>query len=118
MPKEKDQKAAILGAAQTVLSHKGAEAATLDDVAKEAKIDLKQVKAAYATIELVVEELIGRDVTEVSELFTKIINDRGKADIKLTRLVRELLTRYQKSYTLFQLMSVGIESAGADEAAD
>jgi AcrR family transcriptional regulator len=117
MPKEKDHKAAILDAAQEVLSRKGANTATIEDVAKEAKIDLKQVKAAYPTIEVIVEELIGRDVSEVSELFTKIINDRGKADIKLTRLVRELLTRYQKSYTLFQLMSIGIENAGAEEAA-
>jgi AcrR family transcriptional regulator len=117
MPKEKDHKAAILDAAQEVLSRKGANTATIEDVAKEAKIDLKQVKAAYPTIEVIVEELIGRDVSEVSELFTKIINDRGKADIKLTRLVRELLTRYQKSYTLFQLLSIGIENAGAEEAA-
>jgi AcrR family transcriptional regulator len=117
MPKDKDHKAAILEAAQEVLARKGAEAATIEDVAKEAKLDLKQVKGSFATIDLIIEELIGRDVSEVSELFTKIINDRGKADIKLTRLVRELLTRYQKSYALFQILSVGVETAGGEEAA-
>ncbi len=117
MPKDKDIKPALLDAVQEVLSRKGLSATTLEDVAKEAKVDLKQVKAAFATVDLLVEEAIGRDIEETSELFTKIINDRGKADIKLTRLVRELLTRYQRSYPLFNIVSVGIESEMEEQAA-
>jgi AcrR family transcriptional regulator len=114
MAKEKE-KEAVLAAAQAIFNRKGVSATTLEDIAKEAKIDLKHVKNVYGSADAVLQEIISKDVEESSDLFTKIINDRGKADIKLTRLVRELLTRYQKSYPLFQLAAISLESLGPDE---
>jgi AcrR family transcriptional regulator len=116
MAKDAHEKDAIVAAAQEVFAKKGANKSSLEDVAKEAKLDAKKVKGHFPSIDAILHEIITRDVEESSELFTKIINDRGKADIKLTRLVRELLTRYQKSYPLFCIVSVGVESGSDDEA--
>lgn len=114
MSKEKENEA-ILIATQELFARNGANNVTLDDVAAEAKLDLKKVKSHYPAIEDILDEILERDIADSSELFTKIINDRGKADIKLTRLVRELLTRYQKSYPLFQVISMSIDSNAADD---
>lgn len=105
----------ILAAAQEVFARQGAVDATLEDVAAEAGLDVKTVTAAFPTVEALLDGILERDVEESSELFTKVINDRGKADIKLTRLVRELLTRYQKSYPLFQVISMSLDNTAADD---
>ena len=114
MAKEKE-KIDVHAAANAVFARKGASQTTLEDVAKEAKVDLKQVKAQYPSVDALVQDVIRRDLEDSTELFIRIINDRGKADIKLTRLVRELLTKYQKSYPLFQIMSVGVEPPTAED---
>ena len=114
MAKDKD-KDAILAAADAVFQTKGASSTSLEEIAKQAKLDLKHVKAAYSSADALLNDVISRDVEESSDLFTKIMNDRGKADIKLTRLVRELLTRYQKSYPLFHLASYGLENTSAED---
>lgn len=109
MTTKEKSKEALFAAAHELFAHKGAKRTSLDDIAKEAKVDVKLAKAQYSSLPALVADMIGKDIEETSELFTRIINDRGKADIKLTRLVRELLTRYQKSYPLFYLVSVGFE---------
>ncbi|MCX7018797.1 MAG: TetR family transcriptional regulator [bacterium] len=122
MPKEKTRES-IIEAAQEVFSHKGVSKTTLEDIAKHlsastpsgAKIDMNIIKSEFPKIDDVIEEIIGHDIDESSELFTRIMNERGKADIKLTRLVRDLLTRYQKSYPLFLAMSIGLENLGVDD---
>lgn len=113
MTKEKG-KETVLQAAQQVFARKGVKGCALDDIAKEAKMDQKQVKSHFASVDAVLDHIIGSDIEETSELFTRIINDRGKADIKLTRLVRELLTRYQKSYPLYEVMSIGLDNGAED----
>ncbi len=114
MSKEKD-KEVVLNAAQEVFARKGTMQTTIDEVAAEAGLDVKKVKAQYAEIGDIIDDILDRDIADSSELFTKIINDRGKADIKLTRLVRELLTRYQKSYPLFQVISMSLDNTAADD---
>ncbi len=114
MSKEKEHEV-ILSAAQELFAQKGAANVSLDDVAAQAGIDNKKLKTHYPDVESILDEILERDIADSSDLFTKIINDRGKADIKLTRLVRELLTRYQKSYPLFQVISMSIDNTAADD---
>ena len=115
MPKDKDLKTPLLNAAQTIFARKGVAATSFEDIAKEAKVDVKSAKTVFPDLVTLTESLIGRDIEETTDLFTKVINDRGKADIKLTRLVRELLTRYQKSFALFNVASAGFEEGVEDE---
>lgn len=114
MSKEKENEA-IVTASQELFAEKGAANVSMDDVAARAAMDVKKLKTHYADVEQILDEILERDIADSSELFTKIINDRGKADIKLTRLVRELLTRYQKSYPLFQVISMSIDNTAADD---
>lgn len=110
MSKDKE-KEAILLAAQEVFARQGVDKTTLEDIAEEASLDLKKVKSQFPEPQVVLDEIIERELEETSELFTKVVNDRGKADIKLTRLVRDLLTRYQKGFSLFHLVSNCMEHA-------
>ena len=64
MAKDKDIKTALLDAAQEVFSRKGVATSTLEDVAKEAKVDAKQAKAAFGNLDNLVVELIGRDIDQ------------------------------------------------------
>ncbi len=105
----------ILVAAQEIFARNGTLNASLKDIAVEAGLEEKSVVAIYPSVEDVIDEILARDIEESSELFTKVINDRGKADIKLTRLVRELLTRYQKSYPLFQVIGMSVDNNAADD---
>lgn len=105
----------ILVAALEVFARNGTLNASLSDIAAEAELDEKKVVALYPSVEEIIDEILARDIEESSELFTKVINDRGKADIKLTRLVRELLTRYQKSYPLFQVIGMSVDNNAADD---
>lgn len=114
MSKEIDNEK-VLAAAQEVFARKGAMEATLEDIATEADVDVKKLKTIYPDVETVLDEILDGDISDSSDLFTKVINDRGKADIKLTRLVRELLTRYQKSYPLFQVISMSLDHTAADD---
>ena len=114
MSKDKDRDA-ILAAGQEVFARQGVDQTTLEDIAKEAKLDLKKVKALFPDTQSVLDEIIQRELDETSELFTKVVSDRGKADIKLTCLVRDLLTRYQKGFSLFHLVSNCMEHATQDD---
>jgi len=114
MSKEKE-KETILQSAQELFSGKGTTRVSLEEIAGASGLDIKKVKASYASVESIIDDILEKDISDSSELFTKVINDRGKADIKLTRLVRELLTRYQKSYPLFQVISMSIDNSAADD---
>ncbi len=114
MSKEKE-KETILQSAQELFSGKGTTHVSLEDIAAASGLDIKKVKAIYPSVESIIDDILEKDISDSSELFTKVINDRGKADIKLTRLVRELLTRYQKSYPLFQVISMSIDNSAADD---
>lgn len=114
MSKEKENEI-ILTASQELFVQKGAPNVSIEEIAAESGLDLKKVKSHYNSVEDILDEILERDIAHSSELFTKVINDRGKADIKLTRLVRELLTRYQKSYPLFQVISMSIDNSAADD---
>ena len=114
MSKEKE-KESILTAAQELFVSKGTNHVSLEEISAASGVDIKKLKVAYPSVEAIFDEILEPDMADSSELFTKIINDRGKADIKLTRLVRELLTRYQKSYPLFQVISMSIDNTAADD---
>jgi AcrR family transcriptional regulator len=78
--KEKD-KDALVSAAQEVFTRKGFKGSTLEEIAKEAKTDVKSLKGSFPSMEAVLHAVLDRDIEETSELFTKVINVRGKGVI-------------------------------------
>lgn len=114
MAKEAPIADVVLDAAQVVFASKGCAKTTLDDIAKHAKLDVKKLKAAFPSVEAIIQAILAKDIAESTDLFTRIINDRGKADVKLARLVRELLSRYQQSYVVSCVVSEGVENSDSD----
>lgn len=104
----------VFEAAQKVFKVKGCANTTLEDIAKEAKVDVKKLKAAFPSVEAIIHGILDKDIAESTDLFTRVINDRGKADVKLTRLVRELMLRYQQSYIVSAVVSEGVENSDSD----
>jgi AcrR family transcriptional regulator len=105
---------ALLAAAVTVLARRGAEA-TLEEIAKEAKLDIRRARAVVSGPGELLDEIVRREVAESIDIFTKAINDRGKADVKLTRLVRELMTRYAQSPSVFHILNLSVEAVQQEE---
>jgi AcrR family transcriptional regulator len=105
---------ALLAAAITVLARRGAET-TLEEIAKEAKLDIRKARAAVSGPGELLDEIVRREVAESIDIFTKAINDRGKADVKLTRLVRELMTRYAQSPSVFHILNLSVEAVQQEE---
>jgi AcrR family transcriptional regulator len=114
MSKETPIADAVFEAANAVFRAKGCAHTTIEDIAKQAHADLRKVKAAWPTTEALVQAILERDIQEASDLFTRIINDRGKADVKLARLVRELMSGYQQSYVVSCAVSEGLENSDSD----
>jgi len=123
MTKEKDQDKqadrardheALLAAAGSVLAKRGAEA-TLEDIAKEAKVDIRRARTIVSGPGELLDQIIQREVAESIEIFTKAINDRGKADVKLTRLVRDLMTRYSATPSVFHILNLSVEAVQQEE---
>ncbi len=104
----------IFEAAQDVFRKKGCAQATLEEIAKQAKVDIKKLKSTFPSVEAIIQAILTKDVAESTELFTRIINDRGKADVKLARLVRELMARYQQSHVVSCVVSEGVENSDSD----
>lgn len=114
MPQQEAITEQLFDAAQRIFASKGCTKATVEEIAKEAKLDAKKVKAAFPSVEAIVRGILDRDIAETTDLFTRVMNDRGKADVKLARLVRELLMRYQQSYVVSCVISEGVEQSDSD----
>jgi AcrR family transcriptional regulator len=109
------EKTAVHKAARELFDKKGIEQTTLADIASAARLDLKIVKRQYANSSEVLREILSEGIDVTSKYFQKIVNERGKADVRLTRLVKELLRRYEEHYPLFKLVSISFESLNDED---
>jgi AcrR family transcriptional regulator len=105
----------LLHAAVGLFAQKGADT-TLEEIIKEAKLDLKKAKALFSSADEILDQIIQREIRESIDIFTKAINDKGKADVKLTRLVRDIMTRYAASPSLFHILNMTVEAVCEEEA--
>ena len=108
-------KASIHKAAKDLFSKKGVEQISLAAIANGANVDLKAVKKQYGNSTEILREILSEGIEETSRYFQKIVSERGKADLKLTRLVSELLRRYEEHYPLYKLVSISFESLNDED---
>lgn len=113
MSKEKEE---ILSVANDLFMERGPGEVGLNDIAEKAGMDLTTVESLYPNVMAIINDLLVEELETSSELFTKVMNDRGKADIKLSRLVKELLVRYKKSYTIQKLINNSGDPTDVDTA--
>ncbi len=101
-----EQKEELFEVCGGIFSKKSIEAITLKDIAEESGISEKDINEEYKTVEDLLESIIVQGIEESTKLFIRMVDARGKADIKLIRLVRELLKQYEKHAPLFRLISL------------
>ncbi len=109
------EKTSLHKAAKEMFDKKGVEGTTLAAIATAAHVNPKTVKKQYAKSSEILREILSEGIDVTSRYFQKIVNERGKADVRLTRLVKELLRRYQEHYPLFKLASINFESLNEED---
>jgi AcrR family transcriptional regulator len=92
--------------ARTIFLEKPLEEVTLKDIADESKINLKTISKEYETPQHILREIILQGVDVTTNMFKRMVDARGKSNIKLLRLVRELLKLYETHAPLFRLVSI------------
>lgn len=95
----------MLTAANEIMMDVGPQGLTIAGVSEKSGLDIKKIEAQFPTVNKIIEELVSRDIEFTSDLFIKTMNDRGKADIKLSRLVKELLNHYENSFPILKLVT-------------
>ena len=109
------EKTSLHKAAKELFDKKGVEETTLAAIATAAHVDPRAVKKQYAKSTEILREILSEGIDITSRYFQKIVNERGKADVRLTRLVKELLRRYEEHYPLFKLASINFESLNEED---
>ncbi len=112
-----EMKKKIFNAAQKVFDEKGFYEASLDEISESAEISVKEVKELYPSKERIFNEIMSEGIDVITQFLHKIINERGKADAKITKIIREILKKYEEYYPLFKLISINMESVNQEEMA-
>ena len=75
-------------------------------LAEESGVDEKKISSEFKSVRELLHAIILQGIDEVTKLFIRMVDARGKADIKLIRMVRELLRQYEMHAPLFRLTSI------------
>lgn len=105
----------IFVAGQKVFDEKGFHDANLSDVAETAGVDISVVKSYCPTKEKLLNEILSEGIGAITAFLHKIVNDRGKADAKVGKIVREVLRQYEAYYPMFKLISINMESLNQED---
>jgi len=103
-PKEK-----IFTAAKICFKNFGLKNMTLACIAKEAGLTEKEIKTYYKDVYSLVSDLMTKGIDDVTAILEKSIHSRGKADVKLSRFVKTLLSDYEIHAPLSKLVSMNFE---------
>ena len=104
------EKKKVAEAARVCFREIGIEEMTLEDVARESGIPVRKIKATYPDINALITTLMSGGIDAVTALLEKSITARSKADVKLSRFVKALLTDYEVHAPLFKLVSINFET--------
>ena len=101
-----EQKARLFEVAREIFSEKPLKEITVKEIAARCDFKEKALLDDFKSAEDVLREIILQGIDETTNLFIRMVDARGKADIKLIRLVRELLRLYETHAPLFRLVSI------------
>ncbi len=110
----KKQKEKIHSATTLCLKEMGLEKMTLHHVADRAGMDVKKIKEEYTDRNTLMREMMSAGIGHVTELLEKSISARGKADVKISRFVKSLLSDYEIHAPLYKLVSTNFETMTKD----
>ncbi len=101
----------IINAAKVLFSKKGFKNTSIDLIAKECKIDKGKLEKHFKKPMDILEKIIGNGVQELTDIFTKIINERGKSETKLSKLVTAILKHYETDFEFFKILNTYLYEA-------
>jgi AcrR family transcriptional regulator len=101
-PKDEEKIAETL---QTLLAERNIESISMEEVAGTAKVSPEKIRSQFNSVADIVRYLLAKGIDESSRLFLKIVEERGKPDVKIERLVRRLLSKYETYFPLYRVLS-------------
>ena len=113
----KKQNEKILTATKKCFVRIGLKKMKLADIATESGVSEEKIKKTYTDKNAIISELMSHGIDKVTALLEKSINARGKADVKLSRFVKSLLTDYEKHAPLFKLVSINFGTLDSEDLA-
>ncbi len=105
-----EEKEQVFIAAQTIFSEMPVSKVSLKDIADASNVNVKKITSDYEDSQTLLHSILVEGIEDTTKLFIRMVDARGKADIKLIRLVRELLRRYQRHSPLFRLTSINFQT--------
>jgi len=105
-----EKKEKIWAAAKKCFRELGLKKMTLADVARESGLSEKDVKALYKDVNSIIIDLMTKGIDDVTTILEKSVQSRGKADVKLSRFVKTMLSDYEIHAPLSKLISINFES--------
>ncbi len=105
-----DEKTKVLDITKKVFHRLGLENMTMSDVARESQIPEPRLKKEYHDKDTLIKALMSKGIDDVTSILEKSIGSRGKADVKISRFVKSLLSDYEIHAPLFKLVSINHET--------
>ena len=110
-----EEREKIFNAAQKIFDEKGVHDATLEDISDASGIALPTIVENFNNKSKILNEILSGGIEVITQYLHKLINERGKSDVKITRLVRKLLQSYEEYYPMFKLIGINMESLNQED---
>jgi AcrR family transcriptional regulator len=96
---------------QTFLAEKTIDEVTIEELGRAAKVSVQKIRAEFNTAAEIVSRILAKGIEESSRLFLKIVEEKGKPNVKIERLVRRLLSKYEAYFPLHRVL--GFDAPGS-----
>lgn len=104
----------IIDTARALFTKVGFKNTTMDMIAKECGVDKKMIQKHFKDTLDILEKIVGKGVKELTDIFTRIINERGKSETKLSKLVSAILKQYELDFEFFKILETSFHYAEED----
>jgi len=104
------QQEKVFSATRKCLHEIGLKKMKMADVAAESGVSEDRIKMHFPDKKAVVSELMSLGIDHVTSILEKSISARGKADVKIQRFIKKLLTDYEIHDPLFKLVSLNFQT--------
>lgn len=101
-----EEKDKVFQAAKEIFSTLPLSQVDMKKLAEHSGVDEKKITSEFKSPRDILHTILVQGINEVTKLFIRMVDARGKADIKLLRMVRELLRLYEMHAPLFRLTSI------------
>jgi len=105
----------IIDTAKALFAKVGFKNTSLDMIVKESGVDKKTIQKHFKDTLNILENIVGKGVKELTDIFTRIINERGKSETKLSKLVTAILKQYESDLEFFKILEMTFSGTDEDE---